>query len=246
MNKKNEVMTIIIAIKCDGGAVIVSDGRVVRLDEYRAERKIFRIGKKLLIGLAGTTGVIKRIVRSLDGLADDLGSEESISKLERELANIYRYHKQIYAENFGSQEEFNRQFYGQMLAIDDKNIYVFYFDGFPEPCTNYEAIGSASSYVRTLLEAFYETNISIERACELGVYCILQAMRVSRDIGEPIQVGVVRSDGEAEILDPDKVRETIERINGRERILREVWSILSRKPELQEKVEEFIKTLTSI
>jgi len=36
-------MTLIIAIRCVDGTVIGSDSRIVRLDEFRTEDKIFKI-----------------------------------------------------------------------------------------------------------------------------------------------------------------------------------------------------------
>jgi len=234
-------MTLIIAVKCTDGVVIASDGRVVRGDEYRTEEKIFQIGERLIVGAAGRTGVIKRIIRALRGVATDLKSEESIRKIETTLASIYQYHKQTYGENYRSKEEFDRDFYGSLLAVDSENIYRFFFDGYPEPCGDYEAIGSASDYVRTLLETFYEKGMDTTVASELAIYCILQAMKVSRDIGEPIQVGVVKRDGQTIILSEGQVKEIIRRINGREQVLHNIWSILTKWPEVQEELEKFVE-----
>lgn len=232
-------MTLIIAIKCRDGCVIASDGRIVRADEYRSEEKIFKIGDKLIIGLAGSSGVIKRIVNALKNIVPNIKNDESIMKIEEKVADICKRHLKIYGGNYESKEEFDRQFYGQFLAIDDENIYVFFFDGYPEPCGEFEAIGSASGYVRTLLETFYEKDMDINRAEELVVYCILQAMKVSRDIGEPIQIGVVEK--EAQILDSQIVQEIIKKVNGRERILHDMWNLLSKKPEIQKDIENLIK-----
>jgi len=72
-------MTIIIALKCKDGTVIASDGRIVRGDEFRSEQKIFKISEKVIVGLAGSTGVIKRIVRALLPLnISGLKSDEEI------------------------------------------------------------------------------------------------------------------------------------------------------------------------
>jgi 20S proteasome alpha/beta subunit len=234
-------MTLIIAIKCKDACIIASDGRIVRADEYRSEEKIFKIGNKVIIGLAGSSGVIKRIVNSLRGVVSNIKSDECVMKIESILAEIYKRHQEIYGGNFRSKEEFDRQFYGNLLAIDDENIYAFFFDGYPEPCGNFEAIGSASGYVRTLLETFYEKNMDVNRAKELAVYCVLQAMKVSRDIGEPIQIGVVTKEGEGEILNSSEVQEIINKINGRERILHDVWNLLSKEPETQKDLENLIK-----
>lgn len=234
-------MTLIIAIKCTDGVVIASDGRVVRGGEYRAEEKIFQIGERLIVGAAGRTGVIKRIIRALRGLTTDLRSEESIRKIETTLANIYQYHQETYGRNYQSKEKFDEEFYGSLLAIDSENIYRFFFDGYPEPCGDYEAIGSASGYVRTLLETFYEKGMDTARASELAVYCILQGMKVSRDIGEPIQIGVVKRDGQTMILGEDQIKEIIRKINGRERMLHDIWSILAKWPEVQEELEKFVE-----
>jgi 20S proteasome alpha/beta subunit len=234
-------MTLIIAIKCKDACIIASDGRVVRGDEYRSEEKIFKIGKKLIIGLAGSTGVIKRMVNKLNGITSDIKSEESIEKIEEKIAEIYKRHVEIYGRNYQNKEEFDNHFNGRILAIDDENIYTFFFDGYPEPCGNFEAIGSASDYVRTLLETFYEKDIDIERAKELAVYCILQAMKVSRDIGEPIQIGVVRKRGEAEIIDSQEIREIINKINGREQMLHNIWNLLSKDLKFQEDLKNLIE-----
>jgi hypothetical protein len=104
-----------------------------------------------------------------------------------------------------------------------------------------EAIGSARGYVRTLLKTFYEKDMDIERAKELAVYCILQAMKVSRDIGEPIQIGVIRKKGEAEIIDPQEIREIINKINGREQMLHNIWNLLSKDPKFQEDLKNLIE-----
>jgi 20S proteasome alpha/beta subunit len=234
-------MTLIIAIKCKDACVIASDGRVVRLDEYRSEKKVFTIGKKLIIGLAGSSGVIKRIVNALNEITSDIKSEDSIRKIEDKIAEIYKRHLEIYGGNYRSKEDFDNHFYGNLLAIDDENIYIFFFDGYPEPCGDFEAIGSASGYVRTLLETFYEKDMDIERAKELAVYCILQAIKVSRDIGEPIQIGVVKKEGEAETIDPQKIKEIINKINGRERMLHNIWNLLSKDSKFQEDLENLIK-----
>jgi 20S proteasome alpha/beta subunit len=232
-------MTIIIALKCKDGNVIASDGRVVRLDEFRSEQKIFKISKNVLIGLAGSTGVIKRIVNALSGInVLSLGDEE-VKKIENSLAGVYRYHRQIYGDNYASKREFDEQFYGNLLAVDRENIYMFFFDGYPEPCGKYEAIGSASGYVRTLMEGLYDESMDIKRGLELAVYCILQAMKVSRDIGEPIQLGIVNE--EAKILDQQTVSEIVKRINGRERVLHDIWNIISKEPTFQEEIEKLIQ-----
>jgi 20S proteasome alpha/beta subunit len=103
-------MTIIIALKCKDGNVIASDGRVVRLDEFRSEQKIFKISKNVLIGLAGSTGVIKRIVNALSGInVLNLGDEE-VKKIENSLAGVYRYHRQIYGENYASKRSLMSSF----------------------------------------------------------------------------------------------------------------------------------------
>lgn len=233
-------MTLIICIKCKDGVVIGSDGRIVRLDEFRHEKKLFKVGKKLIIGAAGSSGVIKRIESKISNLVEDLQSEESINKIEATIAEIYRHHQEIYGRNYSSKEEFDRQFYGSLLAADDSNIYQFFFDGYPEPCGCFEAIGSASGYVRTLLETFYEENIDIERAKELVVYCILQAMKVSRDIGQPIQVGTIKKGTDAEILEEEEVEKIVQKINGREKVLHDVWNLLSKIPDFQRELEQLI------
>jgi len=234
-------MTIIIALKCKDGTVIASDGRIVRGDEFRSEQKIFKISEKVIVGLAGSTGVIKRIVRALLPLnISGLKSDEEIEKIEKTIANIYNYHRNLYKDNFDSKLEFNEQFYGTLLAIDDENIYLFFFDGYPEPCSKYEAIGSASGYVRTLIEGLYEEDMDINRGLELAVYCILQAMKVSRDIGEPIQLGVVGK--EARIQNQELVDEIVKRINGREKVLHDIWNIISREPGFQEEMEKLIRS----
>lgn len=69
-------------------------------------------------------------------------------------------------ELFTSKDDFNRQFYGNLLAIDKENIYKFFFDGYPEPCNKYEVIGSTSGYVRTLIEGFYDESMDIERGLD--------------------------------------------------------------------------------
>jgi wyosine [tRNA(Phe)-imidazoG37] synthetase (radical SAM superfamily) len=121
---------------------------------------------------------------------------------------------------------------------------MFFFDGYPEPCGKYEAIGSASGYVRTLMEGLYDESMDIKRGLELAVYCILQAMKVSRDIGEPIQLGIVNE--EAKILDQQTVSEIVKRINGRERVLHDIWNIISKEPTFQEEIEKLIqRKLTS-
>ena len=237
-------MTIIIALKCKDGNVIASDGRIVRLDEFRSEQKIFKISRNVLIGLAGSTGVIKRIVSALSEInISGLGGNEEVEKIENTLAKIYKYHRGIYVDNFGSIDEFNRQFYGNLLAVDRENIYMFFFDGYPEPCGKYEAIGSASGYVRTLMEGLYDESMDIERGLELAVYCILQAMKVSRDIGEPIQLGVVEE--EAKVLDLQTVEKIVKKINGREKVLHNIWNIISREPEFQEEIEKLIQSKLS-
>jgi 20S proteasome alpha/beta subunit len=241
-------MTIIIALKCKNGNIIASDGRIVIFDEFRSDQKIYKISKNVLIGLTGSQGVIKRIVRALSGInVSSLDNDEEIKKIENTLAEIYRYHREIYGSNYTSRDDFDRQFYGNLLAIDNKNIYKFFFDGYPEPCGKYEAIGSASGYVRTLIEGFYDESMDIEKGLELAVYCILQAMKVSRDIGEPIQLGVVEEDEEkeAKILGRQIIDGIVKRINGREKILHDIWNIMSREPEFQEEIEKLIKSKLS-
>jgi len=83
--------------------------------------------------------------------------------------------------------------------------------------------------------------MDIERAKELTVYCILQAIKVSRDIGEPIQIGVVKKEGEAEIIDPQEIKEIINKINGRERMLHNIWNLLLKDSKFQEDLENLIK-----
>ena len=239
-------MTLIIALKCKEGNIIASDGRIVVLDEYRSDQKIYKISEGVLVGLAGSTGVIKRIVRRLSELnISSLSSDEEVEKVEKALAEIYKYHRGVYGDNFASKEDFDRQFYGSMLAIDKENIYKFFFDGYPEPCGDYEAIGSASGYVRTLIEGLYDGEMDIQRGLELACYCILQAMKVSRDIGEPIQLGSAKGGEGAKILDQQAVEEIVKKMNGRERVLRDVWNIISRDPKLQEEIEEWIRGKTS-
>jgi hypothetical protein len=121
------------------------------------------------------------------------------------------------------------------------NIYLFFFDGYPEPCGDYEAIGSASGYVRTLLGTFYEKDMDMMRGEELAIYCILQAMKVSRDIGQPIQVGLVGKEEDGKILDYEEIKKIIEKINGREKILHDLWNLISKKPELQIDIKNLIQ-----
>jgi len=237
-------MTLIIAIKCRDGVVIASDGMVTIEDEFRKAKKLYKIGKHLIMGAAGNSGVIKRIVNHLNGLVHDIKREKSIRKIESKLVEIYRYHKENYRENYDTKDEFEEDFNGDLLVIDDSNIYRFDFDGYPEPCDNYEAIGGASGYVLTLLENFYENNIDIERAEGLAVYCILQAMKVTRDIGEPIQIGVVQSGKEAKILEANRVKEIVEKTRRIENLLHEVWNVLSRFPESQEEIGNLIERYT--
>jgi hypothetical protein len=71
-------------------------------------------------------------------------------------------------------------------------------------------------------------------------------MKVSRDIGEPIQLGSAKGGEGAKILDQQAVEEIVKKMNGRERVLRDVWNIISRDPKLQEEIEEWIRGKTSL
>jgi uncharacterized protein YwgA len=68
-------------------------------------------------------------------------------------------------------------------------------------------------------------------------------MKVSRDIGEPIQLGVVKKEEqeEAKILDMQTVERYVKKINGREKILHNIWNIISREPAFQEEIEKLIQ-----
>jgi 20S proteasome alpha/beta subunit len=45
-------MTLIIALKCKEGNIIASDGRIVVLDEYRSDQKIYKISEGGLSGIS--------------------------------------------------------------------------------------------------------------------------------------------------------------------------------------------------
>ena len=234
-------MTLIIALKCKNGTVIASDGRIVVGDIFRTDQKIYQISKGVLVGLAGSVGVIKRVVKALTGLGiTNLDDEREIQRIEETLAGVYAYHRRIYENNYDSRKDFDERFNGVLLAVDKDNIYKFFYDGYPEPCGNYEAIGSASGYVLTLLQEFYDEDIDIEKGLELCVYCIYQAMKVSRDIGEPIQLGVATEEG-ARILEEEEVNKLVESVHRKEKLLRNIWGIISRDLKAQDELEKWVQ-----
>ncbi len=184
--------------------------------------------------------MIAKLINRISGLVNEIETEEERSKIEQVIAEIYHNHMKIYGDIYRDKEDFDSRFNGEILIVDDANIYKYFMDGYYEPATNYEHIGSAGPYIRSILRTFYEEDIELERGKELIIYCILQGIKISRDIGEPIQLGIVK-ERKATIMPAQEIEEIIHKINGREKILHDIWTLLSKKPEVQQDVENLIK-----
>jgi len=232
-------MTLIIALNCQDGVVIASDGRIVIADEYRQARKIFKISRNIVVGAAGTTGTIHKTVENLNGISGSLNNSSDRNIIEERINQVYARHVRMYG-NLLDAERFAERFGGDMLICDGSEIFRFFMDGYPEPCGPYECIGSARPYGQSILRDLYEENLEMQRAKELAVYVILQAIRISRDVGEPIQIAEIPKNGEAKVLTDSEVREIVDGINGRQRILSKVWELLSKRPEFKDKLQEII------
>jgi len=238
---KVKPMTLIVALKCKDGVVIASDGRIIIADEYREAQKIHQISRCLIVGAAGSMGVIEKVVERLNGVNGTLNNISDRNLIEERINEVYRRHTNLYGQVYSSREEFELVFGGELLVCDTNAIYKFFMNGYPEPCGDYECAGSARPYGLSILRDFYERDLEMERAKELAVYVILQAMQISRDVGEPIQMAVLPNNSEASVLPNNEVREVVERINGRQQFLREIWKLISKDPDKKKALQELIK-----
>jgi 20S proteasome alpha/beta subunit len=238
---KVKPMTLIVALKCKDGVVIASDGRIIIADEYREAQKIHKISRCLIVGAAGSVGVTEKVVERLNGVNGTLNNVSDRNLIEERINEVYRRHTSLYGQAYSSREEFESVFGGEMLVCDTNAIYKFFMNGYPEPCSDYECAGSARPYGLSILRDFYERDLEMERAKELAVYVILQAMQISRDVGEPIQMAVLPNNSEASVLPNNEVREVVERINGRQQFLREIWKLISKDPDKKKALQELIK-----
>lgn len=239
--KVKPMPTLIIALKCRDGVVMASDGRIVILDEYHQARKIFKISRNLVVGAAGSIGAIHENIESLNGVSGSLNNCSDRNIIAERINQVYARNMRMYGELLG-REAFMERFGGDMLICDGSDIYRFLTDGFPEPSDPYECIGSARPYGQSILRDLYEENLDMERAKELAVYVILQTIRISRDVGEPIQIAEIPKNSEAKVFEDSEVRDVVERINGRQKTLSKVWELLSKHPDFKEKLQKLIES----
>jgi len=230
-------MTLIVALKCDDGLIIASDGRIVTDGEYHEAKKIFKLGRTLLMGAAGTTGVIQKVIEKLSGATGSLANPTDRLAIEDRIYEVYVRHARMYKD---LDSKFEDRFGGDMLICDAENMYRFLMDGYSEPSSEYECIGSARPYGLSILRDFYQPNLDLGRGKELAVYVVLQAIQISRDVGPPIQIAETPKDKEARILSEKEVNDIVDRINGRQKVLRMIWEALSERPELKDEIQSLI------
>jgi hypothetical protein len=206
-------------------APVSTGARMTLIDRVLAER----VGVEYRGRVLNPTSISGQVLRALEAVVPVLRVEDE--ELKYEAVAVISIPEDV--KRVLRQSRLDENIVIGLLTLERAGIV-------PEPCGNYEAIGSASGYVLTLLQEFYDEDIDIEKGLELCVYCIYQAMKVSRDIGEPIQLGVATEEG-ARILEEEEVNKLIESVHRKEKLLRSIWGVISRDLKAQDELEKWVQ-----
>lgn len=222
-------MTLIVAMKYEGGVVIASDSLLTYETEplMREEGpKIETLGKFAIVGI-GIIGPCDRIISEIKttfGPSLFPSFDDLIEKCEDIMWAFY----QKYAERI--QEEEEEEEWAIWLMSRDKIFHIL-AKGWAEEEPMYATDGSGRLYAEYILKQRYKPNMNEREAKELAVYCINQTSRIDPHVGGKICLTLIDKDGLRQVSDEESA-EILENI---------IEPVLETEKEIQTIVHEIVE-----
>lgn len=192
-------MTLIVAMKYEGGVVIASDSRVTYAEEplMRDEApKIETLGRFALTGV-GLTGPLDRIIKQVK-TTFRLGPSSSFDDLVETCEDTLWAFYQKYAERI--QEEEEEGDWAIWLMSQDRICHIM-ATGWAEEEPKYGTDGSGTLYAEYILKQRYKPNMSEREAKELAVYTVSQTSRIDPNVGGKICLTLIDKHGLRRVSD---------------------------------------------
>jgi 20S proteasome alpha/beta subunit len=203
-------MTLIVAMKYEGGAVVSSDSRVTYSPEEPLMReeaqKIETLGKFALTGV-GLAGPCDRIIKEIKTTFRS-SPPPSFDNLVEICENIMWAFYQKYAERI--QEEEEEEDWSLLLMSQDRICRIM-VSGWAEEETMYATEGTGDLYAEYILKQRYKPNMSEREAKVLGTYIISQTSRIDPNVGGKICLTLIDKHGLKRVSDEElgKILESI-------------------------------------
>jgi 20S proteasome alpha/beta subunit len=188
-------MTLIVAIKYEGGVVIASDSQATYPYKplMREEApKIEALGKFAITGV-GLVGPLAKIIREIK-TRNRLSPVSSIDDLIEICEDATWAFYQKYGERIDEEEGAAEEGWGFLVASHDRIFHVMQ-TGWSEEEPRYATDGSGDLYAEYILKQRYKPNMSEREAKELAMYTVSQTAMIDPNVGGEICLSVVDKNG---------------------------------------------------
>lgn len=245
-------MTLIIALACENGIVVASDGQATGSSAggpiRMPVRKIFEINKHVLFGAAGSVGIIQRsrdIIQSFSEKLEKGWNYELMEEIRKGLFAIYK-----------NEIERHRDFYTDTPHEDIKNAPVadvllcnlFIKENKPQKiiwyiapdCSDemldeigYGCCGIGDVFAHTLLKNYLVKELDIEKGKLVAYRVIKEAIEIGAyGLGEPIDIWVITTDEGCKQLNKEELMALEDTFNTWKEMERAVFEKLYEKENL--------------
>jgi 20S proteasome alpha/beta subunit len=186
-------MTLIVAMKYEGGVVIASDSMITYggAPLMREEpAKIETLGNFAITGV-GLGGPCERIIKEIKTTFSS-GPSPSFEKLIETCEDLVWSFYQKYGERILEVEE--EEDWSILLTSQDRICRVL-VTGWAEEEPRYLTDGSGDLYAEYILKQRYKSNMSEREAKELAVYTVSQTSRIDPNVGGEICLSLIDKNG---------------------------------------------------
>jgi 20S proteasome alpha/beta subunit len=176
-------MTLIFGARCTDGVVMVADRKITHINEadsirFEYKQKIFGILTGVVFGSSGSTDTFELL---RDYIINEVKTRHDITyeNVNLKLAELVL--------DINKKRDFNRKLYFELLVgvryPDNRNSTLTHITGVgtPQQINGYYTIGIGGIYIAHLLEHAWHSEMSMERAAELG-YFVIKYIEVDYDV----------------------------------------------------------------
>ena len=187
-------MTLIVALKYQGGVVLASDSRVMYGEMKRDQaRKLEPLTNDIGIAAAGLLGAIDDVLRAVKAFCNSqfVSFDDVVSHLSDENFQWFKENAERLEEEQGAPV---------FIAVSPERIRRIFEKGYSEEAYDYACEGSGRAYAEYILRNFYKENLEEKEAQELAVYIILETSKMDPSVGEDIQLLVFSKKEKCKII----------------------------------------------
>lgn len=186
------------------GAVVVSDSRVTRGNDYTVDQKLCEIVEhQVVFSAAGLSGISDQIVSIVQGrLRGDESLEDVKTIIENVTADVWYRYKNPTQPRFGPDTVLVDGIIGGILNGQPR-LYHLVENGFAEPIRGFLSVGDGSRHADNLIKNLYKRDISKTRAIEICIHALIQTARIDTVVDDNPQVAVIEG-GQNTILNIDQ------------------------------------------